>query len=99
MTQTSYTAADLTTDDDLMARAIAAGANTTEEALAYLNGPFQRREVPAAEVTAQMIATDRDFVVITPTGRLIGDKPSLSFGLGSWDGDTEGFAEWLRTQP
>jgi hypothetical protein len=55
-------------------------------------------EIAAADVTAAQLASNSEFVVITPSGRRIGEMPSLAFGLGSWEGDCEGFAAWLRAQ-
>jgi len=59
-----------------------------------------RTEIPAAEVTAAMLkTTDLDtIVVVTPSGQRFGEMPSLAFGLGSHEGDYDGFAEWLRGQ-
>jgi hypothetical protein len=53
--------------------------------------------IPAADITADLLrSTDLDTIaVVTPGGRVIGQTPSLAFGLGSWDGDYEGFAAWL----
>jgi hypothetical protein len=53
--------------------------------------------IPAADITADLLrSTDLDTIaVVTPGGRVIGQTPSLTFGLGSWDGDYEGFAAWL----
>ena len=56
--------------------------------------------VPAATVTGDLLRNiDLDTIVIqTPSGRILGDVPSLAFGLGGWDGDHDGFAAWLRVQ-
>jgi hypothetical protein len=64
------------------------------------NTAAQPTVVPANIVTADLLRnTDLDTIVIrTPSGRILGDTPSLAFGLGSWEGDHEGFAAWLRVQ-
>jgi hypothetical protein len=56
--------------------------------------------IPAATVTADLLrSTDLDTIAVaTPSGRVIGQMPSLTFGLGSWDGDYDGFAAWLAEQ-
>jgi hypothetical protein len=61
----------------------------------------EKVEIPAAEVTAELLRTSNldDLVVVTPSGKRFGEKaPSLTFGLGSHEGDYDGFAEWLRSQ-
>lgn len=57
--------------------------------------------VNAADVTGDLLRrTDLDLLrIVTPSGRVYGeDMPSLAFGLGSWDGDYDGFAEYLRSR-
>lgn len=58
-----------------------------------------KTEIAAAEVTADLLRTaDLDTLrVVRADGMVYGeDLPSLAFGLGSYEGDTEGFAAYLR---
>jgi len=58
--------------------------------------------VRAADVTADLLRTSdlNTLVVGTASGVLLGggySPASLAFGLGSYEGDYEGFAEYLRS--
>jgi len=56
--------------------------------------------IPTSQVTADFLReNDLNTVrVARRDGKVYGeDLPSLAFGLGSYEGDHEGFAEYLRT--
>lgn len=59
-----------------------------------------KTEIPSTTVTGDLLREldTNTIVVVTPSGQRIGQSPSITFGLGSWDGDYDGFAEWLASQ-
>lgn len=72
---------------------------TTVDSRAHTYGMTQN-EIPTAEVTADLLRTNdlNEIRVVRRDGKVYGeDLPSLAFGLGSYEGDYDGFAAYLRT--
>jgi hypothetical protein len=60
----------------------------------------QTEIIPTSQVTAALLRESdlNEIRVARPDGKVYGeDLPSLAFGLGSYEGDYEGFAEYLRS--
>jgi hypothetical protein len=102
MTQTSYTDAINASAAHAVTRKCAFCGESMNDEVHGLVWWGHEFAVPTAAITAAVLRGSdlNTLVVATPSGRKLGAGygPSLAFGLGSHEGDFEGFAAWLASQ-